>query len=251
MSIEMNKIRVLMMLPVVMLLSSCQLAEYVEERAEVVNRYEDRALELARENRELKVQLSRVENENGTLKSNVNYLQSKIDRMERETEQASRMVASVAPVQTEAPSLPANEDKVQFDVYKWSPEQILAMAEREFNKGNYMEAAQYFNAFITEYPKHEKLDDKVLFQAGVASYESGKYFSWVHQHMGTIVKDYPTSAFFRGAKLWIGLTFLREGNEKKFYDTAEEFRKKYKNTKEWKILSKHYEKIVQRHKEQM
>ena len=44
------------------------------------------------------------------------------------------------------------------------------------------------------------------------------------------------------------MTHLKLGDEQAFFNTAEEFRKKYRNTPEWNILSGHYEKIVQKYK---
>jgi len=46
----------------------------------------------------------------------------------------------------------------------------------------------------------------------------------------------------------MALTYLQLGDDQKFFTTVEEFRKKYRNTEEWKVLSPHYEKIVQKFK---
>lgn len=42
------------------------------------------------------------------------------------------------------------------------------------------------------------------------------------------------------------LASFQQGDFKDFTETVEEFRKKYRNTKEWEIIRKHYEKIVVR-----
>ena len=60
------------------------------------------------------------------------------------------------------------------------------------------------------------------------------------------MNQYPTSQYYRSAKLWKSLTYLQMGDKKKFFATVEEFRKKYRNTKEWKILSAYYEKIEEK-----
>jgi hypothetical protein len=39
---------------------------------------------------------------------------------------------------------------------------------------------------------------------------------------------------------------MKLGEKKKFYATVEEFRKKYRNTNEWKILSSYYENIEEK-----
>ena len=38
-------------------------------------------------------------------------------------------------------------------------------------------------------------------------------------------------------------TTLRKGEKKKFFNVVEEFRKKYRNTKEWELISGHYYEI--------
>ena len=57
---------------------------------------------------------------------------------------------------------------------------------------------------------------------------------------------YPTSSYYRSAKLWVALTHMKLGDKQKFFATVEEFRKKYRNTNEWKILSAYYEKIEEK-----
>jgi len=39
---------------------------------------------------------------------------------------------------------------------------------------------------------------------------------------------------------------MKLGEKQKFFATVEEFRKKYRNTNEWKILSTYYEKIEEK-----
>lgn len=63
------------------------------------------------------------------------------------------------------------------------------------------------------------------------------------KHLSSLVKTYPRSQFYRGAKLWLALTQYNMGDQQKFLKTVEEFRLKYRNTDEWKILSKYYEDI--------
>ena len=57
------------------------------------------------------------------------------------------------------------------------------------------------------------------------------------------MKNHPKSDFYRGAKLWLALAQYNNGDHKKFLVTVEEFRLKYRNTEEWKILSRYYEDI--------
>lgn len=220
--------------------TGCDLASHLEHRARVINNYEKTSLLLAKENRELRAEIDRLQYELETLKSKNDYLQIKLDELEGKKVEG-RTLASVSPVSPE-------NDLVKFDTYKWKPDQLLAMADKAFADKEYEKSAQFFHAYILNFPKHEALDDKTLFQAGVAAYESGQHPDWTLTHLGRLVERYPTSKFYRGAKLWTALTNLKMGHKDQFFVTVEEFRKKYRNTPEWKILSAHYEKIVQEFK---
>lgn len=229
-----------------MSLTSCDKWEELHVKAEKINRYERVSLHLARENRELKSEISRLRHDIQTLKSEKNYLKIKLEKFEDKTASAlegkhNRTIASVAPISPE-------KDLVKYDVYKWTPSQLLAMAEKEFEGKNFEKSAQFFMTFKENFPEHKEITDQFLFQAGVASFESGNHPEWTLHHLEKLVKAYPTSKYYRGAKLWMALTYLQLGDEHKFFNTVEEFRKKYRNTEEWKVLSPHYEKIVQKFK---
>ena len=221
------------------LTSGCDLYSYMNKRATAWNNYEDAALGLAKENRQLRAELSKVKFDLEELKAQNDYLKL---QLEKKKGTVKREIASVAPV------VAPEKDLVKFDVYKWSPSQMLAIAEKEFDKKNYSKAAQYFTSFGHHYPAHEKINDQFLFQAGVSAYESGEHHEWVLKHLGKLTEEYPASPFYRGAKLWMALTHLKLGHNDQFFATVEEFRKKYRNTPEWKILSGHYEKIVHKYK---
>jgi len=233
------------------LFTSCESYEKWEAKAEKINHYEKVSLILAKENRELKSEISRLEDQIQILKSDKNFLQIKLDKYETDQPTlasvksgTSRGIASVGPQF----KVPPSKDMVKFDIYKWTPSQVLAMAEKEFEAKNYEKSAQFFTTFTNQFPGHERINDAFLFQAGVAAYESGKHKDWTLAHLEKLVEEYPTSKYYRGAKLWMALTYLEQGAEKKFFDTVEEFRKKYRNTDEWKVLSPHYERIVQKYK---
>tara|TARA_R110000868_G_scaffold80095_3_gene227791 strand:- start:26360 stop:27067 length:708 start_codon:yes stop_codon:yes gene_type:complete len=216
--------------------TGCELATHVEHKAKLINRYENVALTLSKENRQLKSEIVNLKYEIQTLKSKNQFLQLQLD----EHKPTSRIPASV-------PTFKVKKDLVEFDVYNWKPNDLLAVAEQEFGK-NPERAAQFYHALSVYYPSHEKMDDKYLFKAGVSAYESGEHHDWVIQHMSSLIEKYPASEFYRGAKLWVAMTHLKLGDEQAFFKTAEEFRKKYRNTPEWNILSGHYEKIVQKYK---
>ncbi|MDD0853683.1 hypothetical protein HBN50_11285 [Halobacteriovorax sp. GB3] len=224
------------------LFTSCGAVDFMEQRAAYYNRLEDKSYALLKENEQLKIETARLKSKVKTLESKNYYLEGQIQSLKKgiTEERPGRGLASVKMVDS--------NDMVKFDIYKWKPEEILAVADKEFNMKNFEKSAQFYNTFAIKYPSSKSKDDHFLFQAGVASYESGKHYEWTLKHLQTLVKNYPTSQYYLGAKLWIGLTYLKLGDEKNFFGTVEEFRKKYRNTPEWQILSPHYEKIVQKYK---
>jgi tetratricopeptide (TPR) repeat protein len=196
--------------------------------------YEKKALALAKENRLLQVKISDLEFKINELESKNKYFAS----------QSSAKKTAPAPERTIAsiPKMNTN-DLVNYDVYKWTPEKLLAIGEKEFHFKNYEKSAQFYNELLLRFPKHELVSDRVLFGAGVAAFETGKRYDWSEKYLARLVKDHPKSEFYRGAKLWLALAQYNQGEHQKFLKTVEEFRLKYRNTDEWKILSRYYEDI--------
>lgn len=226
-------------------LSSCGFAEHVEYRARVLNSLEDKVIVLNKDNQELRNEIRELKYKIKTLENKNFYLETQLkEKVTTPQISADRTIASVAPMA----SRPTGDDMVKFDVYKWKPEQMLAIAQKEFDQKNYEKSAQFFMEFSKNFPKHNDLNDKFLFQAAVASFESGKHYQSSEEYLSKLIERYPTSEYYLGSKLWLGLTYLKQGKEKEFFAMVEEFRKKYRNTPEWKILSGHYEKIVQKYK---
>lgn len=192
--------------------------------------YERKAQVLARENRVLSAKLSDLQYQISQLESKNKYYSS----LKNKTE-ASRTIASV-PAQNP-------DDLVSYEVYKWTPEKLLAIGEKELHFKNYEKSAQFYNELIGRFPAHEVVNDRVLFGAGVSAFETGKRYDWTEKHLSRLVKNYPKSEFYRGAKLWLALAQYQQGHHEKFLATVEEFRLKYRNTEEWKILSRYYEDI--------
>jgi TolA-binding protein len=221
-----------------LLMSSCQLVDYIESKAAAINNYEKVALNLSKKNRILQTKLSSLEFEIQSLKSRNQYLELK---MQEKNKKIKREIASVVP------GLPKN-NFVKNDVYHWSADQMLATAEKEFQSKNYEKSAQFYHAISINYTSPAVLNDRYHFEAGIAAYESNKHDDWTIYHLNSLVSKYPSSQFYRGAKLWMALANLRQGNQKAFFSTVDEFRKKYKNTQEWDILKGHYETIVQKYK---
>ena len=193
--------------------------------------YEKKALVLAKENRILSARLSDLQYKFSSLESKNKYLTAQIS----DGPTNSRTIASIPKMN------PA--DLVNFEVYKWTPDKLLAIGEKELHFKNYEKSAQFYNELIQRFPKHQLVSDRVLFGAGVAAFETGKRYDWTEKHLGRLVKNHPTSDFYRGAKLWLALAQYNQGEHQKFLATVEEFRLRYRNTEEWKILSRYYEDI--------
>lgn len=197
--------------------------------------YEKKALSFAAENRALKAQISDLKYQVNELEAKNKFLSAKTTTKEPTAPAPERKVASIAPTNT--------DDLVNYEVYKWTPEKLLAIGEKELHFKNYEKSAQFYNELIERFPKHDLVSDRVLFGAGVAAFEAGKRYDWSEKHLSRLVKHHPKSEFYRGAKLWLALSQYQQGQHDKFLKTVEEFRLKYRNTDEWKILSRYYEDI--------
>lgn len=247
----------LLVLPI---LASCSLdMKKIEEKAAMINHYEQVSLKLAKENRELQVEVNRLQFEIEKLKQDKEYAthgaagevanhetkheEKAVADNEHTAEHAGRSIASVAPA--EAPAA-LKKDYVEFKTYKWHADDLLKIADKEFKDKNYEKAAQFYTSLVTNYPKNKSINDEFYFKAGIAAYESGAHHDWTLTHFESLMAKYPTSQYYRSAKLWVALTHMKLGDKKKFYATVEEFRKKYRNTNEWKILSSYYEKIEEK-----
>ena len=197
--------------------------------------YEKKALALAKENRLLQAKISDLQYQLSEIESKNKFLSAQMQPKAAPTE-AKRSIARI-------PKRSA-EDLVNFEVYKWTPEKLLAIGEKELHFKNYEKSAQFYNELIDRFPKSQIVSDRVLFGAGVAAFETGKRYDWSAKHFQNVVKHHPKSEFYRGAKLWLALSQYHQGDHEKFLTTAEEFRLKYRNTQEWKILSRYYEDIT-------
>ena len=227
-------------------LFSCQYIAQAEKKAQKINHYEVAALQLAKENRELKAKMQQMEFQIQELKTANSFLtlqNQQVEKVPAKVKKPAAPARAIASVKAPDPN-----DLVQMQVYQWKPDQLQATAMEAFDKENYEKSAQFFQALLEQYPQHKKIDDSFLFQAGLAAYESGQHDDWAIKDMATLQEKFPQSQFYRGAKMWTALTYLRLGQNAEFFKIVEEFRQKYRNTPEWQILSKHYEKIVQKYK---
>lgn len=207
-----------------------------EKRADTVHNYEFKALSLSKKVRML-------EKENNNLMATIQKLKAEKEHL------ILSQSGTKGPTQRKIASIPRNiaNDLVQFEVYKWSAEKLLGVGEKELKFKNFKKSAQFFNALVENYPKNKLVDDSVLFQAGISAFEAKEYLDWSIKHFNTLVKKYPNSKYYRGAKLWLAISEYKTGNEESFMETVEEFRMKYRNTNEWKILAKFYEDLALKH----
>jgi TolA-binding protein len=238
-------------------LASCSVdLKKIEAKAAMINHYEQISLKLARDNRELHAEVKRLEFEIEKLKQDSSFQVSKTHGAPaahgevtahapaaHDSVDHGRSVASVAP-STAASEV--KKDLVEFKTYKWHADDLMKIADKEFKEKNYEKAAQFYTSLINNYPANKSITDEFYFKAGIASFESGFHHDWTLTHFEALMNKYPTSQYFRSAKLWVALTHMKMGDKKKFYATVEEFRKKYRNTNEWKILSSYYEKIEEK-----
>lgn len=208
--------------------------EDFKETSKTVHGYEYKALNFSKQVRELKKENYALKSEIARLKSEKEHL---IMNMDQKTQ---RKIASIPRKNV--------HDLVNFDLYRWSAEKLLGVGEQALHFKNFDKSAQYYNALVKHYPKHKAINDKVLFEAGIAAYESKKYYPWAKKHFRTLVKRYPNSKYKRGAKLWLALSHFYLGEQGKFVETVNEFRRKYRNTQEWKVLSRYYEDLNHKYK---
>lgn len=199
--------------------------ESIQKRADVVFSYEQKSLELARENRILKMKVAELE---GRLVS-----------LKEEEKPSSRAIASV-------PKFDPN-DLVQQDVYKWDKQKLKEIGDQSLARNEYEKSAQFYNAYLNQYEGKQGVDQEALYKAGVASYKTEKHYDWAISHFNSYIKNNKASSNVRGAKLWLALSHYKMGDTKNFIEVCKEFRTNYRNTNEWKILSKYYEAIMEKH----
>ena len=214
----------------------------IEKKAHNLNREEKVFHSLASKNRLLEVEVGKLRAEIATLQAKNRYLAHKMKNEKKKGLRKKTKRRGIASI----PSRRSFRDKdlVRFHVYKWNPEQMLAVAQREFDRENYEKSAQFFYKFSMEYPNDSRLGDRFLFQSGIASFKSKKYRDRSKYYFEEIVNRHTGSEYYRSAKVWLSLIHLQNGERGKFFSTVEEFRKKYRNTPEWKILSAYYDEYI-------
>ncbi len=196
-----------------LILSSCSFKEDLKERVHGQNQIEGAALSLAKENRELRGRVVELEAE-----------------FKKGTSSVQRTMAQ-------------NNSNLQEIDEKWRADEILFVAEIEYEREDYEKSSYFFQNLFKKFPNDKIIDDQVLFKAGRSFYQDGKNFNLALQSFDKIPT---TSIFHLQSKLWTILVQKKLGNKKQFHDGLKEFEEKYQNTPEWKILERHYEKIIRK-----
>lgn len=262
-----GKIQLLATLACVLGLSGCDALRSIEQKSAEINKFEKSSYNLARDNRELRVTIEQLKAEIQDLKSEISFLNVKFKTKNNEGSVDETLGEDSVPSEEVDDTLladlnrmpasikelgPVKKDLVQFKVYKWRPEQLIKVGEKSYKEKKFEEAAQNYHAYFGHY-SDKKVEgfstDYLLFQAGVAAYESQQHYDWTLKYLGQLIKDHPKSDLYRSAKLWLVLAQFKQGNQKEFYKGVEEFRVKYRNTPEWKILSAHYEELTSKYKQ--
>ena len=241
-SFEIRRASSLIFILILPLLGSCQYMDDVEGKAKKIVLYEKAALNLSKENRALQAKVSDLEFKIRELEGKNSFLEIKLSSLSPEGERHPSSVDSKAVVAD------VDNDLVKDSVFNWDPAQLLSVAETEMKKKNYEKSAQFYRTLVQKYPTAKSVDDQVLLQAAISAFNTTKHYPWTQEYLDHLLSTYPTSPFYRAAKLYKGLTFQKTGNEAEFYKIVEEFRLKYRNTPEWKIVSAHYEEFLKRHK---
>jgi hypothetical protein len=263
--------------------SSCGPLSNMEKKAKKLNQIEMRALILAKKNRELEFELSKekykiknLEAENAYLKinkkqefeekivdhQNEKKIEHRVIRMptkhivvmkkdlnhghEKDQRAGSRIVKPV--LHGSAVEKEIKKDFIHEEIYQWSPEQMILMAEKHFQNKNYISAAESYYTLLNRYGESTLINDEILFMAGLSSYKSEKHLRWSVSFFKNLLTRFPDSQYLRSSKVWLALASYRLGDKKMIQDTLKEFESKYRNTQEWEVLSSYYENFVHQNK---
>jgi TolA-binding protein len=200
-------------------LSGCSYVENLEKRVQQQNKNDGAVLNLAKENRELKSRIIGLE-----LELKKSYVEPK---------KIDRKLSS------------ENIKRFQNLEDTWNPDEIIFVAEIEFEREDFEKASYFFQALLKKFPDFKRIDDQLLFKAGRSLYQDGKYKS-AKEVFEKIINEYPSSKYFLQSKLWLTLIHNKLGDKKNFKNDLVEFQEKYQNTPEWKILERNYEKIIKK-----
>ena len=198
-----------------LVLSACSFVEDLQKNVQKQNKIDFKRLTFAKENRELRARVIELESE--------------LKKSQLGPKRIDRFVAA---------------EKFQRIEENWNPDELLFVAEIEYEREDFEKAAHFFNGILEKFPSSKLIDDGLLFRAAKSTYESGKNYKKALKIFERIISDYPKSKYFLQAKLWISLIYSKIGEKQKLKKGLIEFQEKYQNAPEWKILEKNYEKII-------
>ncbi len=193
--------------------------------------------------------IKKIENENIKLKLHVRELEFSLARLQEASKKTPEMDRSVASVSSSKkfelfPQGKKIEDFVKQDIYHWSTGKLSALAEKEYYLKNYLASAQYGLTLLNHMDDKSIADEKFYYQLGISCVESKFYVHEGGEVLNNLITKYPESPLIIQAKLWRGLAFHRLNNKKEFLAMMEEFKTKYRNTKEWTVLKNIYERSI-------
>jgi len=218
---------------ILLVLSSCEKASlWLKEskiKAERVNRYEEISLALLQENRLLKAEISKL-----TFDLSQKQHQLAVAMASQAGFAGGRFVASVS----------SPEEKLSF--------QKLLVKAKDFEKqGDLQSSLELYEKILKKKEallSEEQGDslEKIVLKVMSLSIKIKKYDLCL-RIISSFEKEIKNTSYQRHAKLWKAIALSNSGKKKEAFNIFEEFRKRYKNTAEWKILAPHYEKIMKRY----
>lgn len=193
-------------------------------------------------------EIKKIKEENVQLKVKLKKMEFTIARYEEQNHSKNkdthREIASEKEVFKIVPEGTKIKDHVQQDVYHWSAGKLFSLSEKEFQLKNHVASSQYGLTLLNENDSFELLDEHFYFRLGVSCIDSGLYLQEGVTVLNTLLKKFPESPLIVKAKLWRGLAFHRMNNKDEFLAMMEEFKTKYRNTKEWTVLKSIYERSI-------
>lgn len=191
-------------------------------------------------------EIKKIHNENIDLKIKLQKAEFSLARLQESSvvKSANREIASDVKKSYEIfPPDRQIQDYVKQDVYHWSEGKLLALSEKEYKLKNYLAAAQY-GMTLVNLNSEINVDEKFLYRLGISCIESKMYLNEGIYVLGDLIKKHPESPLVIQAKLWRGLAFHRLNNKEEFIAMMEEFKTKYRNSKEWNVLKSIYDRSL-------
>jgi tol-pal system protein YbgF len=161
-------------------------------------------------------------------------LQSSLDRIVR-LEAYLGMEPSEKPVSSETEAKASDAGKPATEQ---TPDGLYATAKQRFDKGEYEDARQLFQALLEQYPKSENADN-AQFWIGEIYYHEKWYEKAILEYQ-KVIENYPKGNKVRSALLKQGLAFSNLGDEANAKLILKELVRKYPDSEEANIAEKKF-----------